>query len=81
MESFKRFSQIKYPIMISLKPLKELIKYKNDLIEYLKNITSYYVYGGFIFRCIIKENELLELIISRAPTYMRVIMFQMRLIV
>lgn len=60
--NFKKFSQSQNPIMISLKPLRELMMYRDSLSPYLKNVTLY-VYGGFNFRCIYSEsNSQLDLI-------------------
>jgi hypothetical protein len=69
MTHFKKFATSSNPTMFSLKPMRELTKYfaedKNQVKELTKNVTLY-VYGGFNFRCLVREfgSELLELLHS-----------------
>lgn len=67
MDHFKQFATASDPVMFSLKPMRELVKEyaenKEQVKGLVKNVTLY-VYGGFNFRCLVREygKELIELL-------------------
>lgn len=67
MTEFKRFCKLDNPIMVSLKPMRELLDEYNKDPTGIKNLVSnitLYVYGSFNFRCILGQykTQLLDLL-------------------
>ena len=59
---FIKFANTENPIMFSLKPMKELLgEYSRNkkIMTILLSKIELYVYGGFNFRCVLKQEELL----------------------
>lgn len=72
LDNFIKFASSSNPIMISIKPIRELInefKKNKDLIKSLTSNITMYCYGGFNLRCIKEKDILLELINSFKEVY------------
>ncbi|QKF93517.1 hypothetical protein QKU48_gp0059 [Fadolivirus algeromassiliense] len=66
LDNFKIFAESPDPIMVCIKPLRELVDeytINPELIKKLVSNIELYVYGGFNFRCLLRnyEKKLLEL--------------------
>ncbi|CAK7994955.1 Hypothetical protein POVR1_LOCUS473 [uncultured virus] len=59
-QSFEEFARSETPVFFSLKPMRELLRHYKDQPEKVKALCSnviLYAYGGFNFRCVLKNDK------------------------